>query len=77
MGGDLLIVSRSQRSLYDYLRDDFQSDPDVEVLMDRRHGERRQARAPWTAERRRGDRRTRPPIDEKLTSIGFAIVRIE
>lgn len=77
MGGDLLIVARNQRSLYEYLKDDFEADPDVQVLMDRRHGERRQAREAWTAERRRGDRRTRPPIDEKLSSVGFAIVRIE
>ena len=77
MAGDLLIVARNQRSLYEYLKHDFEDDPDVQVVMDRRQGERRQAREPWTAERRRGDRRTRPPIDDKLESIGFAVVRIE
>lgn len=77
MGGDLLIVARNQRSLYEYLKDDFEADPDVQVLMDRRQGERRQGRAAWTAERRRGDRRTRPPIDDKLSAVGFAIVKTE
>ena len=77
MSGDLLIVARGQPSLYEYLRDDFATDPDVQVLMDRRHGERRRADEPFAAERRRRDRRTRAPLDDKLGSIGFAVVRVE
>jgi hypothetical protein len=41
----------------------------VQVLRDRRAGERRRARASWTAERR--------PVDDELASIGFAVARIE
>ena len=72
---DLLVVARSQQGLYEYLCEDFANDPDVKVLIDRRRGERRQRGDQWTAERRQTDRRTRPPLDPKLESVGFAIVR--
>lgn len=78
MSGDLLIVARNQRALYEYLKNDFADDPEVVVVMDRRQGERRQRAETWTAERRRAsDRRGQPPIADKLESIGFAIVRTD
>jgi hypothetical protein len=76
---DLLIVARNQRSLFDYLKYDFESDPEVEVLLDRRQGERRQPRhtRTWNGDRRRqNDRRVQPPLDEKFESVGFAVVRL-
>ncbi len=78
MNSDLLIVAKNQRSLYEYLKNDFESDPEVEVRMDRRQGERRQREESWNAERRRqSDRRVRPALDDKFASIGFAIVQLE
>ena len=77
MTEDILVVARTQPSLYDYLCQDFAGDPDVRVVIDRRRGERRQRGEQWSTDRRRNERRTRPPIDHKLQSIGFAIVRLE
>ena len=75
MGGDILVVARNQRSLYEYLKIDFADDPEVVVGMDRRQGERRRGADVWTAERRASDRREQPALDDKLQSIGFAVVR--
>jgi hypothetical protein len=75
--GDLLIVARNQPSLFEYLKQDFEADPAVRVVTDRRHGERRTRAEPWSRERRQWHRRVRPPLDEKLASIGFAIVRLD
>ena len=77
MSEDILVVARTQPSLYEYLCQDFAEDPDVRVVMDRRRGERRRSGEAWLAERRRKERRTQPAIDDKLQSIGFAIVRLE
>jgi hypothetical protein len=75
MLADTLIVAKNQRALYLYLKDDFADDPDVTVLVDRREGERRRRVEPHSEERRRADRRVNPPLDDKLESIGFAIIR--
>lgn len=77
MGTDLLVVARTQPGLYAYLKEDFAGDDDVEVIMDRRVGERRRDRAPCTPERRRSERRGGPDVRDKLTSVGFAVVRIQ
>jgi hypothetical protein len=76
MPAEILVVAKNQRSLFEYLRLDFAEDPDVQVVMDRRRGDRRRERQPWTDERRQAERRTRA-VDEKLSSIGFAIIRSE
>lgn len=77
MGTDLLVVARNQPGLYAYLKEDFAGDGDVEVIMDRRVGERRRARAPCAPERRRSERRAGPDVRDRLTSIGFAVVRAQ
>jgi hypothetical protein len=77
MSGDILVVARNQKGLYEYLRNDFAGDPEVKVVMDRRIGERRREAQEWKTERRNGDRRERPALDEKLESIGFAVVRVD
>ena len=74
MATDFLIVSKQQPSLYSYLEQDFATDEGVRVILDRRFGERRRGPAPVDADRRRGDRRARADLDERLTSIGFAVV---
>jgi hypothetical protein len=55
----LLIVRRGQEERYGHLRAAFQGEP-VEVIWDRRQGERRQH--PASVERRRGDRRAEAPV---------------
>jgi hypothetical protein len=76
MTADILVVARNQPSLYAYLRLDFADDPDVAVVMDRRVGDRRRREEPWSAERRREERRMQEPLDDRLASMGFAIVKI-
>jgi CRP-like cAMP-binding protein len=51
------VVPRDRPELYDRLREEFDADPQVTVVMDRREGERRQAEA---AERRGPGRRADP-----------------
>ena len=82
----LLIVSRGNEALASYLAQHFKGDSTVQVMVDRRHGERRHSRprspipvAPATAqaappERRRNDRRGHPEIDNELRLTSFAIV---
>lgn len=54
---DLYIVSTDRRDLYELFRKQFADDPNVEVILDRRKGERRAARGATPEERRRADRR--------------------
>ena len=77
MNADFLIVARNQHALYEYLKNDFEDDPEVQVVMDRRQGERRRQAEPWKAERRQTDRRVQPPMDDKLAEIGFVVVRVD
>jgi hypothetical protein len=64
----LFIVSREDPRLFRSLRREFAEEPDVEVILDRRvrdaSGEASSAR----------DRRQRPEIEERLYSLGWAIV---
>lgn len=59
----VLYVTGPQRErLYDHFTTLFRGHDDVEVRMDRRFGERRRSlRRPVDRERRRGERRRRPP----------------
>ena len=72
----LLIVSRSNSTLYAYACSEFEGlGTEIDVVLDRRHGERRRASAGETpSERRRADRRARA-IDADLRGIGWALVR--
>lgn len=77
MGRNVFIVSRQHRDLYTYLRERFASDPAVEVILDRRFGQRRQRQAPVDAERRRRDRRERPEVEVELQTRSHAIITID
>jgi hypothetical protein len=57
MAQRLFIVARGDDRLYEDLRQQFAANPDVEVLVDRRHAERRRSGTSYDPERRRGDRR--------------------
>ena len=71
------IVATADQALYEYLTRKFADRPDVEVILDRRRGERRRARLARTPERRTGDRRSRSRIDEDLRMLGFAVIPVE
>jgi hypothetical protein len=64
----LFIVSRENRAMYDYLRGHFTDAPEVDVVLDRRHTDRRRNDSTVPFERRRTDRRARPEIDQRLRS---------
>ena len=71
----LVIVSRDEPRLYEYLKNQFAGRPHVDVVLDRRHGQRRQRATLAPLERRQAERRQRL-MDEDLASLGVAIARI-
>ena len=73
----LFIVARDQPDLYLSLQREFEDEPDIEVMLDRRLAERRRERLHGVPERRRSDRRARPHVDLHLRSIGWAVVHPE
>jgi len=79
MARHLFLVSRQDARLYEYLVERFRDDRNVEVILDRRQGERRgRAHDPGQAsdERRRGDRRTRRELDLELQIRSHVILTI-
>lgn len=74
MARQLFIVARNRGKLYEYVRRAFAGNPSVQVILDRRTGDRRQRREPGTSERRRADRRARLDVDNQLRALGWAIV---
>jgi hypothetical protein len=73
----LFIVSRSCGWLYEELVERFRQDEKVEVVLDRRLGNRRQGGPSFGgAERRRSDRRRRPGVDEELRSRSHMVVSL-
>lgn len=73
----LVLVACDRADLFKYLRQKFATEVGIEVSYERRVGERRRRTAVQPGDRRRGDRRTRPPLDAELRRFGFAIVRRE
>ena len=72
----LFIVARAQPDLWRHLQEDFAGDEEVQVLLDRRRGERRQRVQTQDAERRRRDGR-QPSIDRDLRYRSFVILHQE
>jgi hypothetical protein len=73
VGGVLIVVSRTESARYKYLRHLFGETMDV--IFDRRLGQRRQpAHARAGAERRQADRR-RAEVNGDLHNLGWALVR--
>ncbi len=66
----LFIVARGDDRLYEDLRQQFAANPEVEVLVDRRHTERRRDQALHDPERRRSDRRGQGPAGGHVVSAG-------
>jgi hypothetical protein len=73
----LFVVSKTRPELREYLVHHFSDEPDVQVTLDRRYGERRRAHADTGAERRQAHRRWRPENDEALESIGAFMVPLK
>jgi hypothetical protein len=76
----LFIVSPERMDLYDALRKALYNEPDCEVIIDRREGERRGERgadnAPAGKNRRARHRRERLPVDSEVRECGWAVVKI-
>jgi ribosomal protein S18 acetylase RimI-like enzyme len=72
-GRRLYIVAQDQVSLFEHLRRDLARTPEIEVVQDRRHGERRTRFAARAADRRLADRRL-VHIEEDLARYGRAVV---
>jgi hypothetical protein len=77
MRRELFIVARDRADLYRYLSQTFADAENVEVIWDRRSGERRRARNDPQADRRHRDRRTRATLDEDLKKVGHSFLRME
>jgi hypothetical protein len=68
----LVVVRRDEIELFSYLVQHFQ-EPEVRVLLDRRHGERRRNGPGAAAERRSADRRVLPADQDPLWRYGFRV----
>lgn len=73
----LLIVARHRRELYEQVKRAFAGHESVEVMLDRRAGERRQRKGTPALDKRRRDRRSRSVIDEQLRTIGWSLVLLD
>jgi hypothetical protein len=73
-GQRVVVVRRGETELFETLKREFGHVPDIQVIWDRRSGDRRTRRgdAP-TAERRQRDRRARPPAMWEIE--GYLFVR--
>ena len=69
----LAIVRRGAAERFQVLQKTFAGDP-VEIIWDRRAGERRQHRSPVMTDWRRSDRREVPPVT--WTALDFVVVHV-
>ena len=75
----LFIVARQLPDVYKHLREQFGQEPDVEVILDRRFGDRRPDAAsdsPAGADEGPGERRQNAVVSEQLRVMGYAFVRL-
>lgn len=70
----LFVVAQDKPDLCDYLRGWFSGIPTVQVMLDRRQGERRQRAEANEVGQRRVDRRTQKEIEAEIRQTGFAII---
>jgi hypothetical protein len=76
-GAVVLVVGRDQRQLYEYFRWGFGQTPGVEVVLDRRLGQRRSRKDGGGPpdDRRKADRRQAAGSHAELLARGFVIAR--
>jgi hypothetical protein len=76
----LFIVGSKRPDFYESLRRTFRGDDTVQIVLDRRRGERRgprrPGRRPLTREQRGADRREQLEIERQLRSRGYAVVGV-
>ena len=76
----LFIVGSKRPEFYESLRRTFRGDDTVQIVLDRRRGERRKprraGRRPDTREQRGADRREQLEIQRQLRSRGYAVVGV-
>jgi hypothetical protein len=68
----LVVVRRDEPDLFSYLVQHFQ-EPEVRVLLDRRHGERRMDGRSAGQDRRASDRRVIPAEQDPMWRYGFRV----
>jgi hypothetical protein len=75
----LIVVRREQAALFRHLAERFTDVAFVEVVLDRRHADRRRTARPVEEERRRAERRAPPaaPDREHWRVFGYRLVRRE
>lgn len=71
----LIIVAREQRDLWRSLVQEFKDVERIQILLDRRHGERRMPRGPVAYDRRARERRNLPRLDDDLHARQYVLVR--
>lgn len=71
----LIIVAREQRDLWRSLVREFKDVEQIQILLDRRHGERRTPRGPVEYDRRARERRSLPSLEEDLYARQYVVVR--
>ena len=81
----LFLISRDQPGLWEYLRREFSSEENVEVILDRRLGRERRSGhdrrvvqrhvGSAVSERRTVARRTGASVDAQLRTLGYAMLR--
>jgi hypothetical protein len=74
---ELFIVARDRADLYRYLSQTFADAENVEVIWDRRGGERRRFADGARTERRRRERRMRLTVDEDLRTVGYSFLALD
>jgi len=76
----LFIVAGKRPEFYESLRRTFRGDDTVQIVLDRRRGERRKPRRaggrPVTREQRGAERREQLEIQRQLRSRGYAVVGV-
>ena len=71
----LFIVSRDQHDLHSYLTKEFVRDEQIQIILDRRLGDRRKRAQSKGQEQRHAPRRRGLAVQEQVRSVGFAVVR--
>ena len=71
----LIIVARGQQALWRSLVDEFRNVEQIQILLDRRRGERRTPREPVAYDRRTRERRSLPHMEDDLHARQYVLVR--
>ncbi len=73
----LLVVARENPHIYEYLKRMFAGNETLEVVLDRRAGDRRGQGMAKLPDRRRSNDRRHQEIDSQLRALGWAIVLLD